>query len=43
MLFSGSVEDNVFFGEEKNKDILDEALEISQASEFVNKLDDKEN
>lgn len=43
MLFSGSVEDNVFFGEEKNKDILKEALEISQASEFVNKLDDKEN
>lgn len=43
MLFSGSVEDNVFFGEEKNKDILNEALEISQASEFVNKLDDKEN
>lgn len=43
MLFSGSVEDNVFFGEEKNKDILNEALEISQASEFFNKLDDKEN
>ena len=27
----------------ENKDILNEALEISQANEFVNKLDDKEN
>lgn len=46
MLFSGTIEDNVFFGEsnqDKNEDNLADALEISQAKEFVDKLDDKEN
>lgn len=46
MLFSGTIEDNVFFGEsnqDKNEDNLAYALEISQAKEFVDKLDDKEN
>lgn len=46
MLFSGTIEDNVFFGEsnqDKNEDNLANALEISQAIEFVDKLDDKEN
>lgn len=46
MLFSGTIEDNVFFGEsnqDKNEDNLENALEISQAKEFVDKLDDKEN
>ena len=46
MLFSGTIEDNVFFGEsnqDKNEDNLANALEISQAKEFVDKLDDKEN
>lgn len=46
MLFSGTIEDNVFFGEsnqDKNEENLANALEISQAKEFVDKLDDKEN
>lgn len=46
MLFSGTIEDNVFFGEsnqDKNEDNLANALEISQAKEFVDKLNDKEN
>lgn len=46
MLFSGTIEDNVFFGEsnqDKNEDNLANALEISQAKEFVDKFDDKEN
>lgn len=46
ILFSGTIEDNVFFGEsnqDKNEDNLANALEISQAKEFVDKLDDKEN
>lgn len=46
MLFSGTIEENVFFGEsnqDKNEDNLENALEISQAKEFVDKLDDKEN
>lgn len=46
MLFSGTIEDNVFFGEsnqDKNEDNLENALEISQAKEFVDKLDAKEN
>ena len=46
MLFSGTIEDNVFFGEsnqDKNEENLENALEISQAKEFVDKLDDKEN
>ena len=46
MLFSGTIEDNVFFGEsnqDKNEDNLANALEISQAKEFVDKLDDNEN
>ena len=46
MLFSGTIEENVFFGEsnqDKNEDNLENALEISQAKEFVDKLDAKEN
>ena len=46
ILFSGTIEENVFFGEsnqDKNEDNLENALEISQAKEFVDKLDDKEN
>ncbi len=42
-LFSGSIEDNVFFGEssfEKNEQSLQKALDVSQSAEFVNKLDD---
>lgn len=42
-LFSGSIEDNVFFGEssaEKDKESLQKALDVSQSAEFVDKLDD---
>ncbi len=44
-LFSGTVEENVFFGEsaqQNTKDNLNVALEVSQAAEFVNKLEEKE-
>lgn len=42
-LFSGSIKDNVFFGESENgfsEEDLNKALEVSQSSEFVSKLDD---
>lgn len=42
-LFSGSIKDNVFFGEssaEKDKESLQKALDVSQSAEFVDKLDD---
>ena len=43
VLFSGSIKDNVFFGESKAKqdaDDLNAAIELSQAKEFVDKLPD---
>ena len=43
VLFSGTVEENVFFGEsraENSKDNLNRAIELSQAKEFVDKLPD---
>ena len=43
-LFSGTVKDNVFFGEsgaEYNDADLNESLEVSQADEFVDKLPEK--
>ena len=46
VLFSGTVKDNVLFGETKNEftnQDLQSALEISQSSEFVNKFSEKEN
>lgn len=42
-LFSGTIEDNVFLGEssaDKNNEVLQKALEVSQSAEFVDKLDD---
>ncbi len=44
ILFTGSIKDNVRYGNENitDKDIK-QALEISQSSEFVSKLPDKEN
>ena len=44
ILFTGSIKDNIRYGNEKitDKDI-DNALEISQAKEFVSKLAEKEN
>lgn len=42
-LFSGSIKDNVFFGESENgfsEEDLNKALEVSQSAEFVSKLDD---
>lgn len=41
VLFSGKIEENVFFGESTNKLSLDEALTLSQSSEFVDKLENK--
>ena len=43
VLFSGSIRDNVFFGESratKEADDLNAAIELSQAQEFVSKLPD---
>ena len=43
VLFSGSIKDNVFFGESSAKqdaDDLNAAIELSQAKEFVDKLPD---
>ncbi len=42
MLFSGTVKSNVLYGDENaSDDVLKNAIEIAQASEFVDKLDDK--
>ena len=44
-MFSGTVESNVFYGKsgnKKSKKVLEDALRVSQASEFVSKLDKKE-
>ena len=43
VLFSGSIKDNVFFGRsaaEENDENLEEAIELSQAKEFVDKTED---
>jgi len=43
VLFSGSIRDNVFFGEsnaEEDEQNLQQALEVSQAAEFVDKAED---
>lgn len=45
VMFSGTVESNIKYGKSKNKitkEKLDEALKVSQAYEFVSKLDKKE-
>lgn len=45
VLFSGTVEDNVFFGQSaapENAQTLSQALELSQAEEFVQKYPEKE-
>lgn len=45
VLFSGSVKDNVFFGQSKTQfddADLEEALDVSQAKEFVDRQDGKE-
>ncbi len=41
ILFSGKIEDNVFFGKSKKRLSLDDALTLSQSSEFVDKLENK--
>lgn len=44
VIFDGSIKENVSFGEsgqEKNEKIITEAIRISQAKEFVEKMDDK--
>lgn len=39
MLFSGSIKDNLLYGDDKASDVrINKALEISQAAEFVNSL-----
>lgn len=46
VLFSGSIKDNILLGETDQpftNDTLNQAIEVSQAKEFVNKLEDKEN
>ena len=41
-LFSGSIRENIQFGKEDATDLeIDKALEIAQAKDFVDKLDDK--
>ena len=41
MLFSGTIESNIKYGkEDATKEEIERALEISQAKEFVSKLDD---
>ena len=43
VLFSGSIKDNVFFGRsaaEENDENLEEAIDLSQAKEFVDKTED---
>ncbi len=43
VLFSGSIKDNVFFGQsaaEESDENLEEAIELSQAKEFVDKTED---
>ncbi len=43
VLFSGSIKDNVFFGQSaatENDENLEEAIELSQAKEFVDKTED---
>ena len=45
VMFSGTVESNIKYGKSKNKvtkEKIDEALKVSQAYEFVSKLDKKE-
>ena len=42
VLFTGTIESNVKFGKKVKSDKFKEALDISQSSEFVNKLKDKE-
>lgn len=44
VLFSGSIKDNVLFGESAEKtdnEDIDRAIELAQAGEFVNKLEEK--
>jgi ATP-binding cassette subfamily B protein len=44
MMFTGSVTDNITFGETKNKitkEDIEEAIKVAQAKEFVDKLDGK--
>lgn len=46
VLFSGTIKDNILFGESDQPftdDTLNQSIEVSQAKEFVNKLEDKEN
>ncbi len=46
VLFSGTIKDNILLGEtecEFTNEDLNKAIEVSQAQEFVNKLEDKEN
>lgn len=44
VLFSGTIASNLSFGKENaTKEEIDEALDVAQASEFVNNFDDKEN
>ena len=45
VMFNGTIKDNVTFGEQKtllNDEDINKALDLSCASEFVNKLEDKE-
>ena len=44
-MFTGSIKDNISFGNNKKltKEEIDKALDIAMATEFVDKMDDKEN
>lgn len=41
VLFSGTIRDNVMFGTEESDEVLEKALAVSQAKEFVDSYDDK--
>ncbi len=42
VMFTGTIEDNVAFGSNADKSMLNEALEISHSAGFVSELEDKE-
>jgi ATP-binding cassette, subfamily B, multidrug efflux pump len=42
VMFTGTIEDNVAFGKNADKSMLEQALEISHSADFVSELEDRE-
>lgn len=42
VMFTGTIEDNVAFGKNADKSMLNQALEISHSADFVSELEDRE-